>query len=100
MPADFAPLGLPTLSTVLLVLMIVWLCFHPFIAVILAAAFFSLGSGLGSVNTVKAFQRGFDSSLGSTEIIVGLGAMLSGFLLDSGGADWIAEAFTRDRTPA
>lgn len=100
MLAELAPLALPALSIALLVALIVAFRFHPFVALVLASAFLGLASGLGVDATVKAFQRGVGGILGSTGVIVGLGAMLGGLLLDSGGADRIAEAFTAGRSRA
>lgn len=80
-------------SIILLVLLITRLKFHPFLALMLASAFLGVASGLTPVATIKAFQKGFGGILGSVGLVVGLGSMLGGLLLSSGGADKIANAF-------
>jgi GntP family gluconate:H+ symporter len=87
----------PLAAIVLLVLLITKVRLHPFLALVLAAGFLGLVAGLSPADTVKHFQKGFGSILGSVGLVVGLGAMLGGLLLDSGGADRIANVFIGDR---
>jgi len=89
----FMPLVSPVLAILLLILLITRLRFHPFLALILAAGFLGIASGVSPVDTVKSFQKGFGGILSSVGLVVGLGSMLGGLLLESGGADKIANAF-------
>jgi len=84
----------PLLSIVLLVLLITRLKLHPFLALILASGFLGLVSGLAPAAVITTFERGFGGILSTTGLVVGLGSMLGGLLLESGGADRIASAFT------
>lgn len=83
----------PILTIVLLIFMITRLHFHPFLALVLSAGFLGLASGLVPVDVVKHFQKGFGDVLSSLGMVIGLGSMLGGLLLESGGADKIANAF-------
>ena len=91
---DFVWLIAPILSIVLLVLLITGLRLHPFVALIIASCFLGLASGMVPTATIAAFERGFGGIMGTTGVVVGLGAMLGGLLLESGGADLIATTFT------
>jgi GntP family gluconate:H+ symporter len=84
----------PLLSIALLVLLITRLKLHPFLALILASGFLGLVSGLAPAAVITTFERGFGGILSTTGLVVGLGSMLGGLLLESGGADRIASAFT------
>jgi GntP family gluconate:H+ symporter len=94
MHPDFALLIPPVLSVVLLVGLISGLKLHPFPALILASGFLGIASGLIPTVAVTTFERGFGGILSTTGLVVGLGSMLGGLLLESGGADRIAAAFT------
>jgi GntP family gluconate:H+ symporter len=94
MHPDFALLIAPVLSVVLLVGLISGLRLHPFPALILASGFLGIASGLIPTAAVSTFERGFGGILSTTGLVVGLGSMLGGLLLESGGADRIASAFT------
>ncbi|MCA1326376.1 gluconate:H+ symporter [Herbaspirillum sp. alder98] len=93
MHPDVTQLVSPVLAIVLLILLITRLRFHPFLALILSAGFLGIVSGVSPVDTVKSFQKGFGSILASVGLVVGLGSMLGGLLLESGGADKVANAF-------
>ena len=93
MHPDVYQLVSPVLAILLLILLITRLRFHPFLALILSAGFLGIVSGVSPVDTVKSFQKGFGGILSSVGLVVGLGSMLGGLLLESGGADKIANAF-------
>ena len=84
----------PIAAIVLLIVLILKLKLHPFLALMVSAGFLGLISGLTPAATVQTFQKGFGGILSSTGLVVGLGSMLGGLLLDSGGADRIATTFT------
>lgn len=81
------------LAIVLLVLLITRLKLHPFPALIIAAGFLGIASGVAPTSVIKTFEKGFGGILSSVGLVVGLGCMLGGLLLNSGGADKIANAF-------
>lgn len=72
-----------------IVVLITWAKFHPFIALILGSLVVGLGTGLASADVIKQFQAGFGSTLASVGLLVGLGTMLGKLLADSGGADQV-----------
>ncbi len=84
-----------------LILLITRFKFHPFIALIIAAGFLGLTSGMPVATVVKSFQDGFGSVLGFVGIILALGTMLGKMMAESGGADQIArtliQAFGKQR---
>ncbi|MDR3438300.1 gluconate:H+ symporter [Telmatospirillum sp.] len=93
MQPDLIQIFISTFSIVLLVLLITRVKLHPFLALMIASAFLGVASGLAPTATIKAFQKGFGGILSSVGLVVGLGSMLGGLLLSSGGADKIANAF-------
>jgi GntP family gluconate:H+ symporter len=64
---------------------------HAFLALILGSLLVGLGAGLSTGDTIKNFESGFGTTLGSVGILVALGTMLGKLLADSGGADRIVE---------
>ncbi|MDI4656897.1 GntP family permease [Xanthobacter autotrophicus] len=64
---------------------------HPFVALILAAGFLGLSSGMPVDLIMKSFQDGFGGVLGFVGIVLGLGTMLGKLMAESGGADQIAQ---------
>lgn len=80
-------------AIVVLVLLITKVRLMPFLALSVAALGLGLAAGLGPGGTVDAFEKGFGDSLSDTGPIIGLGTVLGGILLGSGGADRIATFF-------
>jgi GntP family gluconate:H+ symporter len=78
------------LAVLLLILLIVKCKLHPFVALIIASLALGLVNGLGPSDTVDAFSSGFGDQLSTTGIVIGLGAMIGGMLVASGGAETIA----------
>ncbi len=56
---------------------------HPFIALIIAAGFLGLTSGMPVEKIVKSFQDGFGGVLGFVGVILALGTMLGKLMADS-----------------
>lgn len=79
----------------LLIILITKFKFHPFLALIITAGFLGVAAGLTPTQTIKSFEKGFGGVLGSTGLVVGLGTMLGGLMLESGAADRIANTFIR-----
>ncbi|KAF1023722.1 MAG: High-affinity gluconate transporter [Paracidovorax wautersii] len=88
-------------AIVLLILLITRWRFHPFVALMLAAGFLGLTSGMPVDKVMAAFQKGFGDTLGFVGIVLGLGTMLGMMMAESGGADRIARTliakFGRER---
>lgn len=88
-------------AIVLLILLITRWRFHPFVALMLAAGFLGLTSGMPVDKVMAAFQKGFGDTLGFVGIVLGLGTMLGMMMAESGGADRIArtliDKFGRER---
>ncbi|EIP6310345.1 hypothetical protein LS854_004013 [Salmonella enterica] len=82
-------------SIAILVFLITKFKFHPFLALIIAAGFLGVAAGISPTQTIKSFEKGFGGVLGSTGLVVGLGTMLGGVMLESGAADRIANTFIR-----
>lgn len=84
-----------------LIVLITRFKFHPFIALIIAAIFLGLTSGMPVEKIVKSFQEGFGGVLGFVGVILALGTMLGKLMAESGGADQIArtliQAFGKER---
>ncbi len=68
---------------------------HPFLALILAAGFLGLTSGMPVAHIVESFQKGFGGVLGFVGVVLALGTMLGRMMAESGGADQIAETLIR-----
>ena len=82
-------------SIAILVFLIIKFKFHPFLALIIAAGFLGVAAGISPTQTIKSFEKGFGGVLGTTGLVVGLGTMLGGVMLESGAADRIANTFIR-----
>jgi len=93
MHADMTQLAVSALAIALLILLITKLRLHPFLALMLSAGFLGVASGLAPTATVKTFEKGFGGVLSTVGLVIGLGSMLGGLLLNSGGADRIANTF-------
>lgn len=79
------------LSVLLIILLTVKLKVHPFLALLAAALFFALFSGMTLENVVKFINDGFGITLGKIGIVIVLGVIIGAFLEHSGGAYKLAE---------
>ncbi|MFC9206305.1 permease DsdX, partial [Streptomyces albidoflavus] len=93
MSTDIQHLLLGLAAVVVLILLITKAKLHPFLALALSAIGLGLASGIGPGDTVTHFQDGFGDALKSVGPTIGLGTLLGGILLGSGGADRIATVF-------
>jgi gluconate:H+ symporter, GntP family len=88
----------------LLVLLVTWLRFNPFIALLisslaLGAAVVATSGNLAMADVVKSFQTGFGNTLASTGPIIVLGVVFGKFLAESGGAGVLARQFIETLGP-
>ncbi len=83
------------LSVLLIILLTVRLKVHPFLALLAAAIFFALFSGMTLDNIVTMVNDGFGVTLGKIGIVIVLGVIIGAFLEHSGGAYKLAEVVLR-----
>ncbi len=83
------------LSVLLIILLTVKLKVHPFLALLAAALFFALFSGMTLENIVIMVNDGFGVTLGKIGIVIVLGVIIGAFLEHSGGAYKLAEVVLR-----
>ena len=84
----------------LLVLLVTWLKWNAFLALFLAALLVGIGGGLAPLAALKAFQDGMGATLGGIAAVIALGAIVGKLLAESGGAQVMAERFSRFFGPA
>ena len=85
-------LALVTLGGIaIIVLLIVVVKVHPFLALIAGSAFVGLAAGVPLPKIIKNFETGVGSTLQEVGLLIALGAMLGKLLADSGGADRIID---------
>ena len=90
MASDPVRLAVVVIAILALIVLITKFRIHPFIALILASWFLGIACGLPLVEVIKHFEKGFGDVLSFVGIVIGLGAMLGGILISSGGADVLA----------
>lgn len=78
-------------SVLLIILLTVKWKVHPFLALLGAALFFALCSGMGLEQIVTMVNDGFGITLGKIGIVIVLGVIIGAFLEHSGGAYRLAE---------
>jgi GntP family gluconate:H+ symporter len=89
------PILLLVLSVVLIILLTARYNVHPFLALLGAALFFALFSGMSLENVVQFVNDGFGITLGKIGIVIVLGVIIGAFLEHSGGAYKLAEVVLR-----
>lgn len=82
-------------ALLLIVVLIAWVRITPFLAILIATVGFGLAVGLPVPSILQAFQAGAGSLLGEIGLILALGAMLGGVLMESGAAHRLVEALLR-----
>ena len=78
-------------AIVVLILLIVKLKLHPFSALMISSIILGLVNGLGSTKSVSTFTKGFGDQLSVSGVVIGLGAIIGGLLVSSGGGTKIAD---------
>ena len=81
----------------LIIVLIVWAKVHPFLSLMLGSAGLALIAGIPLVDTFSSFTTGFGNTVGDVGVLIALGAVIGQFLVTSGAADSIVDAFL-DRT--
>jgi len=80
-----------------LILLITRLKLSPFLALTLTSIGLGIVAGVTPEHTIDSFAKGFGGALARTGPVVGLGSVLGGILIGTGGADRIANAFIGKR---
>ena len=94
---DTQVLVVAAVGIALLVLLIVWLKMHAFIALTIGALFVGIGSGIPLDKVTASYENGVGGVLGYVGVLIALGAMLGKLLADSGGADKVVDTLLRGR---
>jgi len=81
----------------ILVLLIVWLKMHAFLALTIGALFVGVGSGIALDKVTASYEAGVGGVLGYVGVLIALGAMLGKLLADSGGADKVVDTLLHGR---
>ncbi|GAA1366389.1 GntP family permease [Arthrobacter rhombi] len=96
-------LGIAAVAIVVLLLLIIKLRIHAFVALILVSLLTAFATGIPAGSVVKVLTDGFGSTLASVALLVGLGAMLGRIVETSGGAkvlaDYLIHVFGEKRAP-
>lgn len=80
------------IGIMLLVLLVARFKWHPFLALMLVSWGLGVICGIDPVKAIAAFSKGFGDILSFVGIVIGLGTMIGGLLVSSGGADAFANA--------
>jgi GntP family gluconate:H+ symporter len=93
-----SPLFLLLLALVaigVLVVLVTWRKLNAFLALFVAALIVGIGGGMEPLAALKAFQDGIGATLGGIAAVIALGAIVGKLLAESGGAEVLAERFSR-----
>lgn len=88
---DTRLIAVAAIGIALIVLLIVAVKMHPFLALVLGSAFVGLASGVGLPKVISNFESGVGSTLQEVGLLIALGAMLGKLLADSGGANRVID---------
>jgi GntP family gluconate:H+ symporter len=83
-----------------IVLLIVWLKLHAFLALTVGALLVGAGSGMPLGKVAASYENGVGGVLGYVGVLIALGAMVGKLLSDSGGADQVVDTLLRGRPAA
>ncbi|WP_337263891.1 MULTISPECIES: GntP family transporter [unclassified Serratia (in: enterobacteria)] len=87
------------LGVLLLLLMVIKAKVQPFVALLVVSLLVALASGIPTGEVMKVMTAGMGGVLGSVTIIIGLGAMLGRMIEHSGGAESLAQRFSKALGP-
>lgn len=87
--------GAAVAGIAVVVLLIAWAKWHPFLALIVGAATLGLVAGAAPGDTVDSFVAGVGSTAGGVGMLIALGSMIGALLAESGGADGIVSGIVR-----
>lgn len=78
-------------AVALLLVLILWVRLHAFLALLLTSMALGLACGMAPAKLLKSIQNGFGEALGFIAVVVALGAMIGRFIEHSGGGRALAE---------
>ncbi|NJB87721.1 gluconate transporter [Lewinella marina] len=90
------PILLTFLAVVGLLVLIVFLKWHPFVALVLVAVAAGLALGMPAEAALASVTSGVGSTLGGLALILGLGAALGGVIAETGAAQVITDRLIGD----
>ncbi len=94
---DTQVLVVAAIGIAVIVLLIVWLKLHAFLALTVGALFVGVGSGIPLGKVTASYETGVGGVLGYVGVLIALGAMLGKLLADSGGADKVVDTLLRGK---
>src|SRR6202521_4313515 len=94
---DIQVLIVAAIGIAIVVLLIVFLKLHAFLALTIGALFVGIGSGIALDKVTASYEAGVGGVLGYVGVLIALGAMLGKLLADSGGADKVVNTLLRGR---
>ncbi len=94
---DIQVLIVAAVGIALVVLLIVILKVHAFLALTIGALFVGIGSGIPLDKVTASYENGAGGVLGYVGVLIALGAMLGKLMADSGGADKVVNTLLRGR---
>ena len=94
---DIQVLVVAAIGIALIVLLIVWLKLHAFLALTVGSLLVGVGSGIPLGKVTASYENGVGGVLGYVGVLIALGAMVGKLLADSGGADKVVETLLRGR---
>lgn len=81
-----------------IIVLIVWLKVHPFLALMAGSATMALTAGVPYTKMLSSFTTGLGSTLGGVGVLIILGSMIGTLMVSSGGADVIVDTIL-SKTP-
>ena len=97
---DTQVLAVAALGIAIIVVLIVWLKLHAFLALTVGALVVGVGSGIPLGKVTASYETGVGGVLGYVGVLIALGAMVGKLLADSGGADKVVDTLLRGRAGA
>jgi gluconate:H+ symporter, GntP family len=96
-------LGIAAGAVALLLVLIIWLRVHAFLALVTVSVLTAFATGIPAQYVIQTLTTGFGTTLASVALLVGLGAMLGRLVEVSGGAkaltDMLIDKFGEKRAP-
>ncbi len=94
---DTQVLIVAAIGIAIVVVLIVAVRLHAFLALTVGALVVGIGSGIALDKVTASFETGVGGVLGYVGVLIALGAMLGKLLADSGGADRVVDTLLRGR---
>lgn len=88
-------LAIATASIVILLLLVIKAKVHPFVALLIVSLLVAIATGIPAEKIMETIITGMGGLLGHITIIIVLGAMLGAIIESSGGAESLAQRFSK-----